>query len=187
MSGIKYIPKFNSFDSINGQTGGDIIITPESIGAVSTEVLLETNIPTGWIDSFKASLVIDDNTRTVTVSPKSPYTNFEFYANGVNFVKNTSVSIQFPNITNLYWFYFDVNGSLHESTTSPFSDPTNVIVANVYWNATQSKSVILGSEFHGCINRQLHLRLHSQGAIYKSGLIAGNYNLIGDGSSNSHA
>ncbi len=185
--GLSYIPSAGSIVSVNGQQG-DVQITPQSIGAVDNDTIVTTHSITGWVEgSEEVNISFNETSRILTVSPIFPITDFFFYSEGIKFVKVGDVTIKIPDITGFYFIYFDKNGVLHQSATSFFSDPSYVFVSIVYWNATQKKAIYVAEETHGQIERNLHLRLHSQGSVYKSGLIAGNYSLVGDGSLNSHA
>jgi hypothetical protein len=141
---------------------------------------------TGHVDYTGTTLAFSDESREFTISPSD--TEYSFYTVGVKYTKTEAETVILPDVTALYFIYFDENGDLQYSETSFFADERYVFVAVIYYNADTSKAEFFARETHTRqITKKVHRRLHAQGAAYASGLIAGNYTLIGDGSNNADA
>jgi len=118
----------------------------------------------------------NESTREFTIQPQSGQSNFYFYSDGKYYEKTTSITVQIPNVSGLYLFYFDVDGILQASSYSETLIIDIVLkyafVAYVYWNDTAGKAIIFGDERHGIrMDGETHLYLHKTfGSRYYSGM-----------------
>ena len=146
---------------------------------------LETKEPTGLVDKTQSNISFLDSSGIFSISPVSG--SFDFYIKGVLYTINTSQTIPLSDTEGIHYIYF--NGYILSETTS-YSDSLitdNCIIADVYWDSSNNKSLFLMDERHGCaMDTRTHLYLHNTvGPRWASGLDLENINL-GDGSSDSH-
>jgi hypothetical protein len=151
-----------------------------------TQMWDDENEPTGFVNRTNSSLNFDNISRTLTISGSS----YVFYIEGVKFTKTGSSSKQITDTEGLWWFYFDSNGVLQATQT--FSTSlilNNALVAIVYWDATNNSAIYFGDERHGItMDGITHAYLHLVfGTKWISGLGLANFDIDGDGSSDSHA
>ena len=147
----------------------------------------DTLSPSGFVNLDDSLISFNDSNRTFTIAPVGA--QYLVYINGVKYTKISSESIQIPNTSGLYYIHFDTtDGTLHYKTTF-FNFKDDVAIAYIYWNASQSKAVFFAEERHGVqMDPATHYYLHrTNGTQLGGGLSISNYNLSGDGSSDSHA
>lgn len=171
-----------NFYSQQGGSG----ITLETLGGV-------TNDPTGFPVTSDGSpdtdstISFDNTSRTLTIN--KVLTQFTFYYKGHAYTKDSAQTATITDTEGLWYFYFDLNGTL-QSTQSFTSSliTSNILVAAGYWDADNNTMLLLSDERHQCgMDGYTHLHLHnSLGTRFVSGLALGNFS-IGDGSSNTHA
>lgn len=144
--------------------------------------------PTGHVERADSQISFVDSTRTFTIQPAS--TSFDYYIHGVKYTVTTVDNVVLPNVSNLYFVYYDSAGSL--SYTNTFSADlilNYALCAAIYYNATTSEAVYFADERHGItMDGQTHLHFHiALGCQYISGL--GLTNLVVDdtGDNNTHA
>jgi len=124
--------------------------------------------PNGFVDRTEVTLSWDNATRTFTITPVG--TSFRIYSNSVLFTIVGAKSIVIANTTGIHYIYFDVTGTLVETTV--WSDDIVAkwaFAAHLYWNATTSKAVPDAmKELHGIeMPADVHLYLHnSKGTAY---------------------
>lgn len=149
------------------------------------EILAATGEPLGHTDKTQSVISFDNTNRIFSISPVS--NSFEIWTRGIRRTITNTRTITIPNITGLYYIYFDVNGELQYKTTF-FDWPNDCITAYVYWNSSEGNAPFVADERHGItLDWQTHEYLHrTRGAAIASGFNADNYILNGDGSSNTH-
>jgi len=160
----------SGLDSAVSDLGSKITIVSDMASATSNVLSAISNIhtdveePTGFVDRT-AVLSWDDGTYTLTITG-----SHDIYINGVKSTKSTG-SIQIADTTGIHWVYYDVAGTLSESTARPdFSLP---LMAVVYWNTTVGfDKGLAGEERHGIVmDWATHEYLHyTVGSRYESGL-----------------
>jgi hypothetical protein len=145
--------------------------------------------PTGFPTLEDSIISFDDVTRTFTISPA--VVSFDIYCKAKKFVFNSSQSVILPNITGLYYVFFDKDAGV---LTATISFDISIITqhawcAMVYWNAAQAKHIYLGDERHGVtMDGVTHAYLHQTiGAAYLAGLAIDNLEVDESGGANSHA
>lgn len=147
-----------------------------------------TGEPTGFPNRTDSTISKVDGTRTFTVQPA--VTSFDFYIAGKKYTKNAAQNIVWPNSEGIHFFFFDANGVLQ--TTQVWNDAlilSYALVAILYWDATNSTSLLFCDERHGIVmDGQSHLHMHySLRCQWRSGLALQNIVADGDGSSDTHA
>lgn len=136
--------------------------------------------PTGFVSRVDSSLSIDTNTRTFSINVRSPHTSYTYYIKGQKYVISTTKSVVIPDITGLYYIYFDGTETLNYMTS--FSETLlteNAIVSIIFWNATSNDAIYFSDERHGVImDGSTHSYLHTTlGTRWISGLgINGTFN-----------
>lgn len=133
----------------------------------------DTKEPTGFVDASTTTISVVDGTRTFTVAPTGA--SFDVYVKGVKYTK-TSQSVVFTNTEGVWYFYFDNTGTLTASQT--VWDLSLVApVSLLYWDATNTVSLDLADERHGCaMDWATHKYLHSTvGTRLVGGLGASGY------------
>lgn len=153
-----------------------------------TDVSDATTDPTGFRfeDLSKSTWYFDDVTRTFSITPTLGY--FDIFSKGRVIRKIATDSITLPNSTDFYYIYYD-EGTLQQSNVFDITIITEKIyVAGIYYNAEDGKSYLWAEERHGIsMDHATHAYLHlTRGAVLSSGFSLGAFNLIGDGSSDTH-
>lgn len=150
-----------------------------------TEVFAATSEPMGHADITHSLISFDNSSRTFTISPVN--SSYDIWVKGTKWVITNSRSVTIPDITGIYYIYFDSTGTLHYKTTF-FDWPNDCMTAYVYWNKLTGKAPYVADERHGItLDWQTHEYLHrTRGAAIASGFSATNYILNGDGSLDSH-
>jgi hypothetical protein len=143
------------------------------------ELVAVTNEPTGFPNRTDSSLSFAPATRTFTISPAKAF--FEFWQQGVKYTKNAPDSAIITDVSGVHLICYD-EGVLTVTTALAVSDINDliinkVLVAYVYWNATDGVAYILGDERHGTVmSGRTHEWLHdSVGATYNSGFLISGY------------
>lgn len=131
---------------------------------VEDRVLLEpldAKDPTGFPDRTTSTISFNPGTRTFTIAPVA--TDYVYWQLGERHVINVSKDIVLPDVTAQYFIYFDAAETLQQQTSfdvSLLNDKT--LVALVYWNAVESKVVLLCEERHGMgMSWNTHYHLHN--------------------------
>ncbi len=112
-------------------------------------------------------------TRTVSLAVKSGESNFWYWTLGKKVTKTTTQSCVIPDVSGLYYVYFNSSGvlsSVLESGVTAAVFHELAIVAIVRWNATQGSGGC-GNERHGIrMDATTHMYNHMTfGARYESG------------------
>ena len=143
---------------------------------------------TGFPNFTDAEFSFDDVTKTFTIQPKAPATEFSYWINGIEYVKNSSVQVAINESVNsgegIHLFYFQ-GASLvsdHEPVdVSLFKDVA--FVAFIYWDSTNVRHIRIQEERHGIsMSGATHEYLHDiEGTRFYSGLALSGFT-DGDGS-----
>lgn len=162
---------------------------------VDKEVFEALKEPTGVEDRTQSTLTfaVETNLAKVTIAPKSPATEFNIWTKGEKIVIDELKSITLPDSEGLHIIYFNSDGVLQSSLNPDYNDikfiiSEQVIIALLYWDATNKQIVCDGEERHGTImDGETHAYLHiDRGLVINSGLGLSTFD-IGNGSSNAHA
>jgi hypothetical protein len=175
--GTDWIPKF--VEKRSTVRGG---LTESELTVI--EGLLQTGEPMGHLNRAESTLSFDNATRTLTISPIGD--TFTVWVKAKRFVFDSPQQVQIPNITDLYYVYFDEFGELKQKT-SFFTFSSEALTSYVYWDADAGICSYLAEERHGIVlDWQTHEYLHrTRGAAIASGFDISNYTLNGTGTLNS--
>lgn len=145
-----------------------------------------TREPMGFQNRTDSTFSFDPSTRIFTIQPAAG--SFAFWVQGNQYTKTTAQTVTLPNVSDLYFIYFNTSGVLSYRTT-PYDFATDCMVSAIQYNATTAAYYFMGEERHGVtMDWATHEYLNAtQGLKYASGLNAVNYTTAGDGSANSHA
>jgi hypothetical protein len=157
------------------------------INNLHTEINELSLEPQGFVNRLDSILSFNDSTRTFTIQPSG--SSYDVYIEGVKFTKTAPETVVIGSGTALNYLHFDVaTKQLHNKTTE-FNFDTDVPIAYIHWNANINQSTFFGEERHGIrMDSSTHKWIHNTfGMQYINGLSIGNYVLLGNGSSNSHA
>lgn len=143
--------------------------------------------PVGFKDASKATLSIDDASRTLTITPVGSYVCF---VAGKRLEINTVKTANWTNSHGLHFFYIDQNGTLQTTTT--FTDELitrYTFVSVLYWDQAAARHIYWANEKHGIhMGTFTHLYLHTtRGAQFDNGLKLVNFVVDGSGNLASHA
>jgi hypothetical protein len=154
--------------------------------SILTEAISAMKLPNGHEDRAASTLSFDEGTRTFSITPVG--SSFSFWTSGRKYTKTTAQTIAIPDTSGLYYFYFNRDGNLAYKNTY-FDFESDVHTAYVYWNANTDKAYYFADERHGTtMDWQTHEYLHrTRGAAYANGFGITNYDISGDGSSDTHA
>lgn len=144
------------------------------------EGLLETGEPMGHSNRSESIISFDDASRTFTIAPVGE--SFRIWVKGKRFTINGPRQVQIPDMTDLYYIYFDQNGDLLYKTQF-FTFNAEAFTSYVYWDADDNKASYFAEERHGIVlDWQTHEYLHrTRGAAIASGFDISNYTLGGTG------
>ncbi len=157
------------------------------INNLHTEINELSLEPQGFVNRLDSIISFNDSTRTFTIQPSG--SSYDVYIEGVKFTKTAPETVVIGSGTALNYLHFDTaTQQLHNKTTA-FNFDTDVPIAFIHWNANINQSTFFGEERHGIrMDSSTHKWIHNTfGMQYINGLSIGNYILLGDGSSNSHA
>ena len=156
---------------------GTIIVDPRT-SELAVEVTDTNGFATG--NRFNTTLAFDDGTRTFTIAPKAPATDFHYYVVGEKFEKTSSDSVVITDVEGVHCIYYDGSTltSLANPTDAQFDNiiRTKAIVSILYYDASNAYAIFLLDERHGIsMAPDTHSYLHfTVGAKYLSGLALNN-------------
>jgi len=121
----------------------------ENKGWHDLQAMIDNSVPflkTGWISNAWTMVTISATDREITLTPVA--TSFNYWILGVNYTKTAAETIEIPDVTGLYFVYY--NAATLEASLTPWSisDDNRAFVCLFYWNATQQKAILKGWEFH---------------------------------------
>jgi hypothetical protein len=194
----------NKLKAGSGVSIGNISNDPvlvDSTATLKTEFAIGTNVdrvdekidvqnePTGITPEQRAVTTIDfDSTaRTFTIAPTGG--SFQYWDQGVKYIKYGPQSVQFPDVEGLHFFFFE-GPSL--GTISSFDESlllTKTYLAVLYWDADNQEVIYFGDERHTPqMPGRTHLSLHlGIGTVYISGLALTGIVADASGALDSHA
>lgn len=131
----------------------------------------------------------DNILRRFTIEPNTAE-GFEYYyvwQKGVKYLKYTEDFLDIPDVTGMYYFYFDFGVLTYDYNPSN-AEVRDIILnrvslAQIYWNSTQQEQVYFGDERHGDVMAaDTHSYLHfSRGSVWITGLSLGDFIVDGAG------
>jgi len=150
------------------------------VEATVIEGLLETGEPMGHSNRSESVMSFDNATRTFTIAPIGE--SFRVWVRGKRFIINSPRQVQVPDVTDLYYIYFDENGDLLYKTQF-FTFDSEALTSYVYWDADDNKCSYFAEERHGIVlDWQTHEYLHrTRGASIANGFDISNYTIGGTG------
>ena len=108
-------------------------------------------------------------TRTFSLAVKGGEAEFHFWAGGKKFVKTSTQSVVWPDVSGTYYFYFDTSGVLQYVLNASMSSTifiTSAICGLVYYNKDEDTAWGAVDEQHGIImDACTHFRLHLCGGF----------------------
>ena len=144
---------------------------------------------TGFENRTETTISFDEGTRTFTIAPASPLTQFSYWCLGRRIVKFSSENIIITDSEGVHFIYYD--GAI--LVDDPFPPDNNVLrdvtfIALIHWDATNKKATIFGDERHGLMDWWTHNMHHfSEGAVHVAGGRMLNFTLGGTGGLDSDA
>jgi len=144
----------------------------------------------------QSDITFTDSTpdRTLSIAPNSPfYDEFYIWQLGVKYIFDTAQTVQIPDEEGSYYIYFDMGGLMYVKNPDDGDIETiirtKVLVAIVYWNATDEEAVIIGDERHGHVmSSETHAYLHfTRGAQWLSGIALSDIDTNQSGDDDEHA
>jgi hypothetical protein len=136
------------------------------------EVKEATKEPTGFPNRVDSEILFDNPTRTFSVQPKAPQTFFDTFVKGKPYRYETAQEIVIPDVEGIYFFYFEVDGTLTFDTVFDLTIITEkVFISTVYWDAVNKEAILIGDERHGItMDSATHEYLHNlNGAVLTRG------------------
>jgi hypothetical protein len=134
---------------------------------------------------------IDDGYRRFTISPTGD--SYDIYLRGTKHTISDTRSVIWDNIEGIHFFYFDLYDVLKEThdemLIASLIKGDGVLVSYIYWDATNSVSLLLAEERHGVqMDGATHAFLHTNfGAQYGSGGGLSSFTADGSGALATHA
>jgi hypothetical protein len=137
-------------------------------GPINSLVQESTFEPMGHQERTDSTITFDVNTRDFIISPTSSHYNI--WVAGNLFIINTTITLHIPNISGLYYIFFDTNGLLDYQTTF-FDWDKQAPTAYIYINSLDPSSNMLFDERHGItMDWATHEYLHrTRGAAIANG------------------
>ena len=143
--------------------------------------------PTGFPDRNSSVFSFVAGTRTFTIQPQAPATEFYYFQKGRIFKVNAAKNVVIPDVEGVHYIYFD---GVNLLSTQSFTDDllkTYTFVATIYWDATNDVAILLSEERHSLtMDGMTHQYLHNTVGMRWSNGLGLTYS-TGDGSSNTHA
>lgn len=166
-----------------------VVFMDRTISELTAEVT-DTN---GFTVAQRENTTLDFNetTREFTIAPISG-TDFYYYEHGIKFI-NGIETVTLDDVEGLNVLYFNEGVFTYRllEDTSLIEDIIKVhcIVAYIYWDAVNKKSVYFGDERHGIsMSPETHIYLHNNfGCRYRSGLAIGDILSDQTGNLDAHA
>ena len=158
-----------------------------TIDNLHTQINELSKEPQGFVNRADSVVSFNDSTRTFTIQPTG--SSYSIYIEGVKVTKTTTETVVIGTGTALNYVHFDTSTGLLSNKTTPFDFDTDVPIAYIHWNGDINQSTFFGEERHGIrMDSSTHKWIHNTfGMQYINGLSIGNYVLLGNGGSNSHA
>jgi hypothetical protein len=158
-------------------------------GVNAEEIFALMKEPTGYVDRGTSEISFVNATRTFTIQPLAPATEFVYYIRGERVVINTSKSIVIPDVSGVYFIYFDTAQNLNVTNLFTAELLTSFAYTTVlYWNATAGEATYFADERHGItMDGETHLHFHTAiGTQYINGFALSSILSEEDGSLDTH-
>lgn len=164
--------------------------SPSNIEPNKIEVRLDSmGEPNGFPNRTDSQYSINNGTRTFTIQPVSA--SYDVWIRGVKYTKTSAESVVWSTTEGLHVLYFNTSGVLSDTTSITAIEDIilgqGIIVAAIYWDATNSQAILLTEERHGIVmDSRTHYYLHTtQGSKWISGGSLFNFVPNGGGTLNS--
>jgi len=151
------------------------------------------NEPTGFPNRTDSVITWSDSGPDYTLSIAPTNGSFSFYQDGLKYTKSGTETHQISGAEGLHYIYYD-SGSLASTANPTFGQEfviitTKVLVAIVYWDATNSEGIYIGEERHGItMDGDTHATLHfSVGLRWYTGIALNTIDADQSGADNAHA
>jgi hypothetical protein len=161
VDGLEYSAKKYAQDAAAAASSVDIDGIINTVGELTSDM-------SGFLNRTTSTISFDNSTRTLTLTPT---TATLVYYRGLEYTIDTAKTIQITNTTGGRYITYDpVAGVLVEGSSTP-NIRSSILVSYVYWDAVNSKSIIVGDERHSVQrDTQWHYSQHRDiGAIWRSG------------------
>lgn len=148
----------------------------------------------GFVDRSEVSLAFSQSTRELTITPTG--SDFTFYSDQVEYTKSSAETLQIPDLEGVHVIYYDASGTLVSTQDGGLLETIitdHAIVAAVYWDAENSKTVIAAPETHGSdMSGTTHLWAHESFGSQivdtnEDSFAFSNFSIDGDGTLDAHA
>lgn len=147
----------------------------------------------GFDDASDTALAWDDGTLTLTLSPA--VTSFDYHYAGYKYTESGSLTGTITDTEGLWVFYIGSGGAaslstIHNPSYAQVEDAilNQVIVAYVYWDATNNDGRLMDERHGSVMGRGTHHYLHEiLGSQYLSGMTLGDITTDQNGSLDAHA
>ena len=155
-------------------------------GSAWVNSVMPSSEPIGHENKADSVISFNEGSREFSIAPSS--TSYVVWCKGKRYVKTTTETISIPDVSGLYYIYFNSNGSLAYKTTY-FDWENDTPTAYIYWNQDDDKAYFFADERHGVtLDWATHEYLHrTRGAVIANGFGANGYTTTGSGSLDSHA
>jgi hypothetical protein len=116
-------------------------------------------------DRADSIMAVNAGTRTFSIGPKSPATEFVYFAGGKKYTVSTTLSIVFADTEGEHWFYLDEEG-LKTEFNPDLTEKSDIIlnaafISTIYWNATATRI----SPSYRRMSAALSVRAHWQSVL----------------------
>lgn len=155
--------RFDEFDTIVTRVG-DVEDRATDLEDYSTAVKGATFEPGGFPPQQipRCEVLFDDLTRQVTLQPKAPALNYQYFNAGEMRSSNAPKTLIISADEGFHYVYLDAADNLAEMLTF---DPTffqlYVPICAIYWDSVAGAHIYLGDERHGCaMDGATHTLLH---------------------------
>lgn len=145
--------------------------------------------PNGFTDRTQSTVSVVNGTRTFTIAPSS--TSYDVWSCGTKYTKSTTISIIWPDVEGLHYFYFDQDGVIQTTQSDTVVEDLfkghGVLIASIHWASSIATTLFLTDERHGFMPQDVRYPWYlSFGTQWLSGGLLGNFTL-GSGSADSNA
>jgi hypothetical protein len=155
---------------IRGSGGLTELYLPEQNAQRIQQTDVALNIKTGWSNSPGVTLSFVDGTRTFTITPDS--SSFEYWIQGVKYVKTSAESVVIDPTEGLWYIYYVGTTLTASQTPWAIRDADKCFVAIVHWDNSNSVGMAILYECHSYnMLASTHNYLHETiGTNFESGL-----------------
>lgn len=115
------------------------------------DIFTDMREPTGHVDQSESKISFVEGTRTFTIEPNAPATEFNYYIHGVKYTITIAKNAIIPDVQGIHFIYFDTNENLL-ITSGTFDGAIlhdYAYTAAVYWDVGTQTATYFGEERHG--------------------------------------